>query len=147
MTAANLLTLTADIVTAHVSSHAVAAEELPVLVEKVHEALASLGQPADDGRGAKVPMVSAGASVKPGYLVCMECGKKQKLLKRHLKVAHGLTPEQYRAEFGLPGSYPMTAPEYSTRRGNIAREFGLGGRAGRKPDAGAGPAPQADPSP
>jgi predicted transcriptional regulator len=126
-----LLTLTADIVSAHVAHNRVVPSDVPGLVQQVHGALARLGEPAEPVREAKVPIVSVRASVKPDYIVCMECGKKQKMLKRHLLTAHGMSPEQYRSDYGLPASYPMVAETYSERRRAMAVEIGLG----RKPDA------------
>jgi predicted transcriptional regulator len=82
-------------------------------------------------------VVSIKASVKPDYIVCMECGKKQKTLKRHLQSAHGMTPDQYRTDYGLPKSYPMVAADYSKRRSEMAQSIGLGRR---KPEGEAAPA-------
>ena len=129
-----LVTLTADIVAAHVTNNTLAVGDVGTLVQKVHEALVQLGQaPAPEAVQAKVPVVSVKASVKPDYIVCMECGKKQKMLKRHLQTAHGMTQEQYRSDYGLPRDYPMVAPSYSSRRSELARSLGLGSRGrGRK---------------
>ena len=125
-----LITLTADIVSAHVGNNNVAIGDVATLVEKVHAALTALGaSPAAPEPEAKVPAVSVRASVKPDYLVCLECGKKQKTLRRHLQTAHGLTPEQYRNEYGLPKSYPMTSSAYSTSRREMAKSIGLGRKA------------------
>jgi predicted transcriptional regulator len=134
-----LIELTADIVAAHVSNNTVALSDVGNLVQKVHEALAGLGQeaPAPEPE-KKVPAISVRGSIKPEYIVCMECGKKQKTLKRHLQTAHGMTPAQYRGDYGLPDTYPMTAPAYSQRRQEMAKAIGLG-RKGRGA-AGAAPA-------
>lgn len=122
-----VITLTADIVSAHVANNRVAVGDVADLVQKVHGALASLGQSqAKEAPQAKVPVVSVRASVKPDFIVCMECGKKQKMLKRHLHTAHGMTPKQYREDYGLAHDYPMVAPNYSDRRGELARAHGLG---------------------
>jgi predicted transcriptional regulator len=129
-----LLTLTADIVSAHVAHNSVAMSDVAGLVQKVHGALAGLGQSGEEAAAEKVPVVSVRASIKPDYIVCMECGKKQKMLKRHLMTAHGMTPEQYRKDYGLPASYPMTAENYSERRRDLAKESGLGRRPGERPD-------------
>lgn len=123
-----LITLTADIVAAHVSNNNVAIGDVGSLVQRVHEALSSLEAPAEEERKEKEPVVSVRSSVKPDYLICMECGKKQMTLKRHLATAHGMTPEQYRQDYGLPASYPMTAPNYSKRRSEMAQAIGLGRR-------------------
>jgi predicted transcriptional regulator len=131
-----LITLTADIVSAHVSHNNVAVGDVANLVQRVHEALSGLGAaPAEAQPQKKEPVVSIRASVKPDFIVCMECGKKQKTLKRHLQTAHGLSPGQYRQDYGLPDTYPMTAPNYSQQRQEMARRIGLG----RKP-AGSAPA-------
>jgi predicted transcriptional regulator len=148
-----LITLTADIVSAHVSNNSVAVGDVANLVQRVHEALAGLGQAPAEGPQSKTPVVSIRASVKPDYIVCMECGKKQKTLRRHLQTAHGMTPEQYRADYGLPREYPMTAPNYSEQRRSMAKTIGLGRkkaaqasapapakRRGRKPRAEGGAA-------
>jgi predicted transcriptional regulator len=122
-----LITLTADIVAAHVSNNNVAVGDVANLVQRVHEALAGLGvAPATEEPQKKEPVVSVRASVKPEYIVCMECGKRQKTLKRHLQSAHGMTPQQYRSDYGLPDSYPMVAPAYAAQRSEMAKSIGLG---------------------
>jgi predicted transcriptional regulator len=122
-----LITLTADIVSAHVSNNSVAVGDVANLVQRVHEALSGLSAaPTADEPQKKEPVVSVRASVKPSYIVCMECGKRQKMLKRHLQTAHGMTPQQYRAEYGLPDSYPMVAAEYAAQRSEMAKSIGLG---------------------
>jgi predicted transcriptional regulator len=122
-----LIELTADIVAAHVSNNNVAVGDVANLVERVHEALSGLGQaPAPQEPEKKQAVVSVRASIKPDYIVCMECGKKQKTLRRHLQTAHGMTPDQYRADYGLPREYPMTAPNYSEQRRSMAKTIGLG---------------------
>jgi predicted transcriptional regulator len=129
----SLIELTADIVSSHVSNNSVSVGDLPRLIQEIHGALATLGQPTEEPRQEKTRVVSARASVKPDYIVCMECGRKQKTLKRHLQGAHGLTPDQYRAEFGLSRDYPMTAPAYSKRRSEMAHSIGLGRKKTAKP--------------
>ena len=131
-----LIELTADIVAAHVSNNTVAVGDVGTLVQQVHTALAALGQNVEVEPDAKVPVVSVRASIKPDYIVCMECGKKQKMLKRHLLTAHGMSPEQYRNDYGLPASYPMVAENYSERRRALAMEIGLGRKPGEKPGKG-----------
>lgn len=129
-----VITLTADIVSAHVANNRVAVGDVADLVQKVHAALAALGESrAEEEPQAKVPVVSVRASVKPDFIVCMECGKKQKMLKRHLHTAHGMTPRQYREDYGLPHDYPMVAPNYSERRGELARAHGLGRKRAEPP--------------
>ena len=132
MNKGDLITLTADIVAAHVSNNSVAVSDIAVLVERVHGALAGLDAPeAGPEAGKRTPAVSVRASVKPDHLVCLECGSKQKTLKRHLDSAHGLIPREYRDRYGLPDSYPMSAPNYAELRRGLAMKFGLG----RKPNA------------
>jgi predicted transcriptional regulator len=121
-----LVELTADIVSAHVANNNVAVGDVATLVERVYQALASLGTPSAEPQQEKTPIVSIRASIKPEYLVCMECGRKQKTLKRHLENAHGMSPDQYRADYGLPRDYPMVAPEYSKKRSQMAHAIGLG---------------------
>ena len=121
-----LIELTADIVSAHLASNTVAVGDVPNLIHRVHETLAGLGQAAAEALEAKSPVVSVRASLKPDYLICMECGKKQTTLKRHLQSAHQMTPAQYRADYGLPQDYPMVAPNYSERRSTLAKTLGLG---------------------
>lgn len=128
----SLTEITADIVAAHVSNNSVAVSDLPNLIQRVYEALSSLGGGAAETKVEKNPVVSVRASIKPDYIVCMECGKKQKTLKRHLMSAHGTTPNQYRRDYGLPETYPMTAPNYSEQRREMAQKSGLGQKAGYK---------------
>lgn len=125
-----LVELTADIVSAHVANNNVAVGDVANLVQRVHEALASLGEKEPEAKQEKTPAVSIRASIKPDYLVCMECGRKQKTLRRHLTSAHNMTPEQYRNDYGLPRDYPMTAPNYSEQRRSMAKEIGLGRKKG-----------------
>jgi predicted transcriptional regulator len=122
-----LIELTADIVSAHVSNNSVAVGDVANLVQRVHEALAGLGAaPTEQEPQKKEPVVSVRASVKPDYIVCMECGKRQKMLRRHLQTAHGMSPQQYRSDYGLPDSYPMVAAEYAQVRRDLAHSIGLG---------------------
>jgi predicted transcriptional regulator len=147
-----LLNLTADIVAAHVANNKVATGEVAALVGQVHQALAGLNAPAAEPEAPRrEPSVSIRSSVKPDYLVCLVCGRKQKTLRRHLATAHGLTPNEYRQEFGLKGDYPVVAPNYSENRRRMAHQIGLGrkrtgteggaaaspSRGGRKPKAAA----------
>jgi predicted transcriptional regulator len=137
-TAEMLVTLTADIVAAHVSNNSVAISDLSLLINNVHAALASLG--AEEKMEEKpVPAVSVRSSIKPDHIVCLEDGKKLKMLRRHLMTHYGMTPDDYRTKWGLPGDYPMVAPEYAEKRRVLAKQIGLGtkGRGGgRKKKAG-----------
>ena len=128
-----LITLTADIVAAHVSNNSVAVNDLPSLISNVHGALAALGGPAPAAPEVKQePAVSIRASIKPDYIVCLEDGKKLKMLKRHLMTHYQMTPDQYRAKWGLAADYPMVAPNYAEQRRTLAKSIGLGTKR-RKP--------------
>ncbi len=127
-----LITLTSDIVAAHVSNNNVDVEEVPVLISKVYGALSGLGQPAIVEEKAPEPAVSVRASVKPDYIVCLEDGKKLKMLKRHLMTHYQMTPEEYRARWNLPADYPMVAPSYAEKRRDLAKKIGLGRKPGQK---------------
>ncbi len=105
-----LITLTADIVAAHVSNNSVAVNDLPTLIANVHNALTALDGPAPQPEVKQEPKVSIRASIKPDYIVCLEDGKKLKMLKRHLMTHYSMTPEQYRQKWNLPAVYPMVAP-------------------------------------
>ena len=121
-----LLTLTADIVSAHVANNSVATSDLPTLIAKVHDALATLGKPVEVEVPVQEPAVSIRASVKPDYIVCLEDGKKLKMLKRHLMTHYQMTPADYRAKWKLPADYPMVAPNYAEQRKSLALKIGLG---------------------
>lgn len=128
--AETLLTLTADIVSAHVSHNAVGAGELPDLIASVHRSLASLGQSTAAAESdVLTPAVSVRSSVKRDHVVCLECGAKMKVLRRHLATEHQLSPEDYRARWKLTGDYPLVAPDYAEMRKAMAKKIGLG----RKP--------------
>ena len=117
--------LAAEIVSAYVSRNELEAEMLPGLIHRVYEAVASLGrtEPAPE---KPVPAVPLKKSVFPDYIVCLEDGKKLKMLKRHLKTAYNMTPDEYRERWGLPHDYPMVAPNYASHRSSLARKIGLG---------------------
>ncbi|MBA4748682.1 MAG: MucR family transcriptional regulator [Sphingopyxis sp.] len=127
-----LVTLTADIVAAHVSNNSVAISDLSLLINTVHSALGNLGGAPIPEPEQLVPAVSIRASVKPDYIVCLEDGKKLKMLRRHLMTAFGMTPDDYRAKWGLAADYPMVAPNYAEQRRVLAKQIGLGtkGRGG-----------------
>ena len=126
-----LITLAADIVAAHVGNNSVAISDIPLLIRSVHEAIAGLGT-KEEPEVKQEPAVSIRASVKPDYIVCLEDGKKLKMLRRHLMTHYGMTPEDYRAKWNLPADYPMVAPSYAEKRRVLAKESGLGtkGRGG-----------------
>jgi len=135
-----LITLASDIVAAHVSNNSVSVDDLPALITNVYGALAGLGKSAPAAEPTPEPAVSIRASIKPDYIVCLEDGKKLKMLKRHLMTHYNLTPEQYRQRWGLPADYPMVAPNYAEKRRELAKKIGLG----RKPNARRGRKPRAD---
>ncbi len=127
-----LITLTSDIVAAHVSNNNVAVEDVSGLISNVYGALAGLGQPVIVEEVMPEPAVSIRASIKPDYIVCLEDGKKLKMLKRHLMTHYNLTPDQYRARWGLASDYPMVAPNYAEKRRELAKKIGLGRKPGVK---------------
>jgi predicted transcriptional regulator len=127
-----LLTLTADIVAAHVSNNSVAVNDLPTLIQNVHSALTGISGNRAAPEVKPEPKVSIRSSVKPDFIVCLEDGKKQKMLKRHLMTNHGMTPDEYRQKWGLPADYPMVAPNYAEQRRTLAKSIGLGTKR-RKP--------------
>ena len=121
-----LITLTADIVAAHVSNNSVAVSDLPVLIANVHGALSGLGGAPVVPEVKQEPAVSIRSSIKPDFIVCLEDGKKLKMLKRHLMTHYQMTPEQYRAKWNLAADYPMVAPNYAEQRRTLAKKIGLG---------------------
>ena len=121
-----LIALTADIVAAHVSNNSVAVNDLPNLIANVHGALASLGASDAPPEVKPEPKVPVRSSVKPDYIVCLEDGKKLKMLKRHLMTRYSMTPDQYRQKWGLAADYPMVAPNYAEQRRSLAKSIGLG---------------------
>jgi predicted transcriptional regulator len=126
-----LIELTAQIVAAHVAHNRIDTHALPELIRQVHASLSALDGVAPRNEQL-VPAVSVKKSVAPDYLICLEDGKKLKMLKRHLATVFNLTPEQYRQRWGLPPNYPMVAPNYAARRRELAKEIGLGTTRGRK---------------
>ena len=121
-----LLTLTADIVAAHVSNNSVAVNDLPNLIQNVHAALSGIVGSNSAPEPKPEPKVSIRSSVKPDFIVCLEDGKKLKMLKRHLMTHYGMTPDQYRQKWGLSADYPMVAPNYAEQRRKLAKSIGLG---------------------
>ena len=126
-----LITLTADIVAAHVSNNSVAVSDLPILISNVHGALTGLGNSSTAPEVKQEPAVSVRSSIKPDFIVCLEDGKKLKMLKRHLMTHYLMTPEQYRAKWNLPADYPMVAPNYAEQRRTLAKKIGLGTKRGK----------------
>ncbi|GBD43603.1 Transcriptional regulatory protein ros [bacterium HR40] len=121
-----LLSLTTEIVASHVSNNTVAVSDLPKLIELVYTTLAKQGGEAEPEKEKPQPAVPIRKSVTPDYIICLEDGKKLKMLKRHLKTHYNMTPEEYRRKWGLPDDYPMVAPNYAAQRSSLAKKIGLG---------------------
>ncbi|MXO46857.1 transcriptional regulator [Erythrobacter vulgaris] len=121
----DLIVLTADITSAYVANNKVGAESVGKLVTDIHQALASLGQQSAESEALE-PVVSVRASVKKDHLVCLACGKKMKMLKRHLATEHDMSPAEYREAYGLSGDYPLVASDYAETRRELAKKIGLG---------------------
>jgi len=131
----HIIALTAQIVSAHVAHNAVAAAALPALIQEVHRALTSIEGASPSMAKRPDPPVAIAKSVTPDYIICLEDGKKLKMLKRHLKSAFNMTPEQYRERWGLPVDYPMVAPRYAKHRSTLAKKIGLGTRGPKRKGA------------
>jgi predicted transcriptional regulator len=125
----DLLELTAHIVSAYVEKNRLPASGLGDLIASVSTSISGLGQPAAPLAAPQTPAVSPRKSVTPDYIICLEDGKKFKSLKRHIGVHFGLTPDAYRAKWGLPADYPMVAPNYAASRSQLAKAIGLGRKA------------------
>ncbi len=123
---AELLALTADIVASHFSNNIVAPGDIPGVISNVYATLAGLGSPVAEPIVKQEPAVSVRSSIKPDFIVCLEDGKKLKMLKRHLMTRYGMTPDDYRTKWGLPADYPMVAPNYAEQRRTLAKSIGLG---------------------
>jgi predicted transcriptional regulator len=124
----DIIAWTADIVASHVQNNSVAISDLPVLIKTVHDSL--IGLTGDSPAEKPQPAVSVRRSVTPDFIICLEDGRKLKMLKRHLATAYGLSPEEYRDKWGLPADYPMVAPNYAKQRSSLAKKIGLGKRRG-----------------
>ncbi|GAB6052522.1 MucR family transcriptional regulator [Magnetospira thiophila] len=122
---AELLELTTEIVAAHLGNNTVAVDDIPTLIHDVYQTLSTLDEPAVEVEKPQ-PAVSIKKSIQEDYLICLEDGKKLKMLKRHLKTAYDMTPEEYRERWGLPADYPMVAPSYAAHRSSLAKKIGLG---------------------
>ena len=121
----DLLGLTAQIVSAHIANNAVSTESLPGLIQEIYKTLTNVGKETVSIDRPQ-PAVAVKKSIFPDYLVCLEDGKKLKMLKRHLHTSYGISPEQYRERWGLPADYPMVAPNYARHRSSLAKKIGLG---------------------
>ncbi len=122
----DLLQLTSSIVAAHVAHNTVAVQDLPGLIREVYQTLANVGTVQVKEPERPAPAVPVKKSVTPDYIICLEDGKKLKMLKRHLKTAYDMSPEEYRDRWGLPADYPMVAPNYAKQRSKLAKQIGLG---------------------
>ena len=122
-----IIEMTADIVAAYVGANSVTAADLPSLIQSVHRALAGVASGADVAESApREPAVPVKKSITPEHLICLEDGRKFKSLKRHLRTKYNMSPEDYRAKWGLPKDYPMVAPSYAKARSELAKQMGLG---------------------
>ena len=151
-----IMSLTADIAAAYLSNNSVSTADVPILIANVYSALGAVDDPVPEVAEDLKPAVSIRASIKPDAITCLDCGKKFKMLKRHLNIDHGLTPEAYRARWSLAKDYPVVAPDYAATRRSLAMKIGLGRkaaairakpvRAARKPRAKNVSAPAATPA-
>jgi len=121
-----LLTLTAEIVSSHLANNTVAVSDVPHLIDNVFSTLSRLGVETKAPEAKQEPAVSVRSSIKPDYIVCLEDGKKLKMLKRHLMTHYNMTPDEYRTKWALPNDYPMVAPNYAQQRRTLAKKIGLG---------------------
>ena len=129
----DLLRMSVEIVSAYVSNNSISATQVPDVISTVYGALTSInGQSVAESGEAQKPAVSVRRSVNPDHIVCLEDGKKLKMLKRHLRAAYGMSPDEYRAKWGLPSDYPMVAPNYALQRSAFAKQIGLGRKKGEK---------------
>ena len=129
----DLLRMSVEIVSAYVSNNSIAATQVPDVINTVYGALNSInGQTVFESSESQKPAVSVRRSINPDYIVCLEDGKKLKMLKRHLRAAYGMSPDEYRAKWGLPSDYPMVAPNYALQRSAFAKKIGLGRKKGEK---------------
>ena len=142
-TTSNYIELAADLVSAFVSKNSVPTAELPALIGNVHAALTKVANGTSEPavEAPKAPAVSVKKSVQPDYIICLEDGKRFKSLKRHLRTVYDLTPDQYRAKWGLAHDYPMVAPNYAAARSELAKQLGLGQKRRSEPVVVAQPAP------
>ena len=129
--AGDLLRMTAEVAAAYVGNNALPATQLPEVIKTIYSSIAALEGGGPVGAAGLRPIVPVKKSIAPDYIICLEDGKKLKMLKRHLRTSYGMTPEEYRIKWGLPADYPMVAPNYAEQRSAFAKKIGLG----RKPGA------------
>ncbi|MBS0271065.1 MAG: MucR family transcriptional regulator [Proteobacteria bacterium] len=129
----DMIALVADVVAAYVSNNEMEASEIPAFVQQVHKSLCNLGSSRSYLlHDRQEPVVPIEESIQPDYIVCLEDGRRLKMLKRHLKTAYNMTPDQYRERWNLAPDYPMVAPNYAKRRSSLAKDIGLGTRRERR---------------
>ena len=133
ITNGEVLKMAVEIVSAYVSNNDVSAAQVPDLINTIYSSLNTLnGSASINGTESPKPAVSIRRSITPDYIICLEDGKKLKMLKRHLRASYGITPDEYRTKWGLPPDYPMVAPNYAEQRSNFAKKIGLGRKKGDK---------------
>ena len=133
ITNGEVLKMAVEIVSAYVSNNDVSATQVPDLINTIYSSLNTLnGSSSINGTESPKPAVSIRRSITPDYIICLEDGKKLKMLKRHLRASYGITPDEYRTKWGLPPDYPMVAPNYAEQRSNFAKKIGLGRKKGDK---------------
>jgi predicted transcriptional regulator len=128
----DLLEFTTEIVSSHVSNNPVAVQDLPELIRQVYTTLTTIDQAPGSQADRPQPAVPIKKSITSDYIICLEDGRKLKMLKRHLKTAYDMTPDEYRERWGLPADYPMVAPNYARQRSNLAKKIGLGTKRRRR---------------
>ena len=131
-----LMALTTEIVCSHVANNTVNVNDLPQLIQQVYATLANIGKGQSPAVDRPQPAVPIKRSITPDFIVCLEDGRKLKMLKRHIKTAYNMTPEEYRERWRLPPDYPMVAPNYAKQRSSLAKKIGLGTKPRRRPQAG-----------
>lgn len=127
-----MMQMAVDIVSAYVGNNSVSAAQVPEVINTVYASLLAIGETGNGPAETLKPAVPIRRSITPDYLVCLEDGKKLKMLKRHIRAVYGLSPEEYRMKWGLPADYPMVAPNYAKQRSNFAKQIGLGRKKGEK---------------
>jgi predicted transcriptional regulator len=128
----DILELTTEIVSSHVGNNSVAVQDIPELIRQVYGTLTTIDQAPSAQPDRPPAAVSVKRSITPDYIICLEDGRKLKMLKRHLKTAYNMTPEEYRERWGLPADYPMVAPNYARQRSELAKKIGLGTKPRRR---------------
>lgn len=128
--AGELLRMTAEVTAAYVGNNSLPAAQLPDVIKTIYSSISALDGGAPVGASGLKPIVPIKKSIAPDYIICLEDGKKLKMLKRHLRTSYGMTPEEYRIKWGLPADYPMVAPNYAEQRSAFAKKIGLGRKPG-----------------